>query len=84
MPPPTSTLDVLFEDNHLLVVNKPAMLPTMGVASSRPSLLKLAKRVLRASSSTSRAMSIWELSAGLMRRFLAWCCWHARRKRRAG
>ena len=25
-------LNVLYEDNHLLAVNKPAMLPTMGVA----------------------------------------------------
>ena len=32
-------LDVLYEDNHLLAVNKPAMLPTMGVAEDRPSLL---------------------------------------------
>lgn len=40
-------LDVLFEDNHLLVVNKPAMLPTMGVAESEPSLLKLAKEYIR-------------------------------------
>jgi 23S rRNA pseudouridine1911/1915/1917 synthase len=43
MPPPTTILDVLYEDNHLLVVNKPAGLPTMGVAENRPSLLLLAK-----------------------------------------
>src|SRR3954470_20900456 len=36
-------LDVLYEDNHLLAVNKPAMLPTMGVADDRPSLLSIAK-----------------------------------------
>jgi 23S rRNA pseudouridine1911/1915/1917 synthase len=36
-------LDILYEDNHLLAVNKPAMLPTMGVAEDRPSLLTLAK-----------------------------------------
>src|SRR4029079_19261853 len=36
-------LDVLYEDNHLLAVNKPAMLPTMGVAEDRPSLLSVAK-----------------------------------------
>jgi 23S rRNA pseudouridine1911/1915/1917 synthase len=41
-------LDVLFEDNHLLVVNKPAMLPTMGVADTEPSLLKVAKEYIRA------------------------------------
>jgi 23S rRNA pseudouridine1911/1915/1917 synthase len=39
-------LDVLYEDNHLLVVNKPAMLPTMGVADDRPSLLVAAKKYL--------------------------------------
>jgi 23S rRNA pseudouridine1911/1915/1917 synthase len=32
-------IDVLYEDNHLLVVNKPAGLPTMGVSEDRPSLL---------------------------------------------
>jgi len=45
--PSGDPLDVLFEDNHLLVVNKPAMLATMGVASTRPSLLKLAKEYIR-------------------------------------
>jgi 23S rRNA pseudouridine1911/1915/1917 synthase len=40
-------LNVLYEDNHLLVVNKPAMLPTMGVAEGRPSLLALAKEYIR-------------------------------------
>jgi 23S rRNA pseudouridine1911/1915/1917 synthase len=40
-------LDVLYEDNHLLVVNKPAMLPTMGVSDDRPSLLTVAKDYLR-------------------------------------
>jgi 23S rRNA pseudouridine1911/1915/1917 synthase len=40
-------LDVLYEDNHLLVVNKPAMLPTMGVAEDRPSLLTAAKEYVR-------------------------------------
>jgi 23S rRNA pseudouridine1911/1915/1917 synthase len=41
-------LEVLYEDNHLLVVNKPAMLPTMGVAEDRPSLLSAAKDYIRA------------------------------------
>lgn len=45
--PPAPQLDVLYEDNHLLVVNKPAMLPTMGVASPRPSLLSVAKEYIR-------------------------------------
>ena len=40
-------LDVLYEDNHLLAVNKPALLPTMGVAADRPSLLTEAKEYIR-------------------------------------
>ncbi|HEY3394517.1 MAG TPA: RluA family pseudouridine synthase [Lacipirellulaceae bacterium] len=40
-------LEVLYEDNHLLAVNKPAMLPTMGVADDRPSLLSAAKEYIR-------------------------------------
>jgi 23S rRNA pseudouridine1911/1915/1917 synthase len=40
-------LDVLYEDNHLLAVNKPAMLPTMGVAEDVPSLLSAAKAYIR-------------------------------------
>ena len=40
-------LDVLYEDNHLLVVNKSALLPTMGVAQGRPSLLSVAKEYIR-------------------------------------
>ncbi len=40
-------LNVLYEDNHLLVVNKPAELPTMGVAADRPSLLSVAKEYIR-------------------------------------
>ncbi|MCH2115281.1 MAG: RluA family pseudouridine synthase [Pirellulales bacterium] len=40
-------LDVLYEDNHLLVVNKPAQLPTMGVAVGKPSLLHAAKDYIR-------------------------------------
>jgi 23S rRNA pseudouridine1911/1915/1917 synthase len=39
--------DVLYEDNHLLAVNKPAMLPTMGVAAEEPSLLAEAKEYVR-------------------------------------
>jgi 23S rRNA pseudouridine1911/1915/1917 synthase len=39
-------LDVLYEDNHLLVVNKPAMLPTMGVEADRPSLIAVAKEYI--------------------------------------
>ncbi len=40
---PASELEVIYEDNHLLIVNKPAALPTMGVAADRPSLLSIAK-----------------------------------------
>ena len=47
MPPNLPSLDVLYEDNHLLVVNKPAMLPTMGVKEEKPSLLTLAKEYIR-------------------------------------
>jgi 23S rRNA pseudouridine1911/1915/1917 synthase len=40
-------LDILYEDNHLLAINKPAMLPTMGVAEDRPSLIARAKEYVR-------------------------------------
>ena len=33
-------IEVLFEDNHLLVVNKPALLPTMGVEADEDSLYR--------------------------------------------
>jgi 23S rRNA pseudouridine1911/1915/1917 synthase len=45
--PIDSPLEVLYEDNHLLAVNKPAMLPTMGVEADRPSLLVRAKEYLK-------------------------------------
>ncbi len=32
----TPPLEVLYEDNHLLVVNKPAGLPTIGAPTARP------------------------------------------------
>jgi len=47
MPPPNNQIDVLYEDNHLLVVNKPAMLPTMGVDEGHPSVLLLAKEYIK-------------------------------------
>ncbi|HUY87584.1 MAG TPA: RluA family pseudouridine synthase [Pirellulales bacterium] len=40
-------LHVLYEDNHLLAVSKPAGLPTMGVAAVLPSLLSLAKQYIK-------------------------------------
>ena len=41
-------LKILYEDNHLLVVNKPAGLATIGVEEAEPSLAKLAKAYLKA------------------------------------
>ena len=38
---------VLYEDNHLLVVNKPAGLPTMGVAPGEPTLLSACKDYIK-------------------------------------
>jgi 23S rRNA pseudouridine1911/1915/1917 synthase len=38
---------VLYEDNHLLVVDKPAHLPTMGVPEGEPSLLASAKQYIK-------------------------------------
>jgi 23S rRNA pseudouridine1911/1915/1917 synthase len=46
MPKPPK-LDVLFEDNHLLVVNKPAGLPTQGVALGTASVVTLAKAYVK-------------------------------------
>jgi 23S rRNA pseudouridine1911/1915/1917 synthase len=40
-------MQVLYEDNHLFAVVKPAGLPTMGVAEGRPSLLNLAKEYIK-------------------------------------
>lgn len=39
--------EVLFEDNHLLVVNKPAVLATMGAEAGEPSLLAQCKEYLK-------------------------------------
>jgi 23S rRNA pseudouridine1911/1915/1917 synthase len=47
MPRNDSNLEILYEDNHLLAVNKPALLPTMGVAEDVPSALTVAKEYLR-------------------------------------
>lgn len=47
MPSHDFSLEVLYEDNHLLAVSKPALLPTMGVAEDVPSLLAVAKELLR-------------------------------------
>src|SRR6266850_2878504 len=44
---PKLPLDVLYEDNHLLVVNKPAGLATQGVAEGTASVLTRAKEYLK-------------------------------------
>ena len=40
-------LNVLFEDNHLLVVNKPPLLPTMGVKEGELSLLNQSRQYIK-------------------------------------
>ena len=44
---PSPALDVLYEDNHLLVLNKLAGLPTMGTPGGAPTLLTLAKEYVK-------------------------------------
>ncbi len=41
------SLEILYEDNHLLAINKPAGLATMGVAADEPSLLAAAKEYIK-------------------------------------
>jgi 23S rRNA pseudouridine1911/1915/1917 synthase len=41
------SLSVLYEDNHLLVVDKPAGLPTMGVSDDKPSVLSAARDYIK-------------------------------------
>lgn len=43
----SAALKVLYEDNHLLALNKPAGLPTMGVTADRESLLTRAKDYIK-------------------------------------
>ncbi len=45
--PPQKPIDVLFEDNHLLVLNKPAGLATMGTPPGKPTLLEEAKLYIK-------------------------------------
>jgi 23S rRNA pseudouridine1911/1915/1917 synthase len=42
-----TTLEVLYEDNHLFAVNKPAGIPTQGAEAERGSLLALAKTYIK-------------------------------------
>ena len=44
---PTSKLQILYEDNHLLAVVKPAGMATMGVSDDKPSVLSLAKDYIK-------------------------------------
>jgi len=41
------SLKVLYEDNHLLAVSKPAGLPTMGTPQGKPTLLAIAKEYVK-------------------------------------
>ena len=41
------TLEVLYEDNHLLAVSKPAGLATMGTPAGKPSLLEIARQYVK-------------------------------------
>ncbi len=43
----SSNLEILFEDNHLLAVNKPPGLATMGVAAGETSLVVLARQYIK-------------------------------------
>jgi 23S rRNA pseudouridine1911/1915/1917 synthase len=45
---PPAPLDILYEDNHLLALNKPAGLATMGVGAGKTSLVSLVKDYLKA------------------------------------
>jgi 23S rRNA pseudouridine1911/1915/1917 synthase len=47
VPIPPPKLHVLYEDNHLLVVNKPAGIATMGTAAGTTSMATLAKLYLK-------------------------------------
>ena len=42
-----NSIEVIFEDNHLLVLNKPALLATMGVEAGKDSLVVQAKSYLK-------------------------------------
>lgn len=47
MPSPSAKLNVIFEDNHLLVVDKPPLLATMGVREGEDSLLQRARDYIK-------------------------------------
>ena len=54
----TRTLDILYEDNHLLAINKPACLATMGVPSGEDSLLESCES-MSSGSIENQATFIW-------------------------
>jgi 23S rRNA pseudouridine1911/1915/1917 synthase len=43
----SARLEILYEDNHVLAINKPALLPTMGAREGSPSLVLQAKAYLK-------------------------------------
>ena len=45
--PPNSPFEILLEDNHLLAVNKPAGMATMGVAAGQASVLAAARQYIK-------------------------------------
>jgi 23S rRNA pseudouridine1911/1915/1917 synthase len=45
--PTFPTLEILYEDNHLLAINKPAALPTMGLAEGEMTALVAAREYVR-------------------------------------
>jgi 23S rRNA pseudouridine1911/1915/1917 synthase len=47
MPKSAQPLQVLYEDNHLLAVVKPAGLATMGTPAGKPTLLEIAKQYIK-------------------------------------
>ncbi len=44
---PDQKIDVIYEDNHLLVINKPAGIATMGTGDDRVTLLDVAKQYIK-------------------------------------
>lgn len=44
---PAAPLNIIYEDNHLLAVNKPPGMPTMGVSEHEASLVRRAKQYIK-------------------------------------
>ncbi len=79
-PMPQHNLDILYEDNHLLAVNKPAGLADHGRRRADAQAWARGQGVFRSTATRSRATSIWEWSAAWTRSSRAWCCWRATSK----